>query len=226
MTEAKLVTSPAQGHGLTSRITDTHFAAAAAGKPVPHIVGLCILKQVGFGESDTASGKHRTVKYEAIKLEPLLDAEQAANARLMIQAAYEARTSSGDQGVLPLSFPGQMDEENRKALMERIETWAEANDITGAELEERWRSYWSIGAGEEYSFGDRGVPAEYRKSPAAWLGEFAFECGAIKESHDDEEDDIDGGDPTPDDASDGDGDGPDDDKPGLAAVPDPEDDAT
>jgi hypothetical protein len=179
MTAAKLKTAPSEGHGLTDKITDVHWAAASKGEKPEDVVCVVVLRRSGIGQQETAQGMHRTVQYEAVRLEPVTDVDQIGELRYLAQALYEARTSNGQQRHLPLGIPGQGHEERRVALIERIEAWADDNDITGAELEAKWRAEFGIGDGQEYSYGDRGVPADYRKSEVAWLLQFALSVGAM-----------------------------------------------
>lgn len=181
MTDAKFVTSPAQGHGLTDRITDPHYTAYSKDEPVQMIPALVLLKVHGNGGNDTAQGKHRFVKYEVVKLEPFLDSNERTDAMWRIQALYEARTSTGSQRPLPLGLEG---EERRVALMERIEDWAKDREIAGADLEGKWREYWAIGPDKDWSFGDAGVPGDYRRASVQHLLEFALELGAEKPDED------------------------------------------
>lgn len=178
MTTAKLVTTPAQGHGLTQKITDQHFAMAVKGEPVPLLAGIVMLKQVGFDEKETAQGKHRSIRYEVLKLEPILDRNQGAELQFMLEALFKARTKpDGEQSKLPITFPGQQDDEKRAATMEAIEGYADDRDIPIADIEQQWRDHFGIGTDPEANL--YGIPGDYRKAAFAHLSEFAFAIGAL-----------------------------------------------
>lgn len=175
MTAAKFVTSPAEGHGLTDTITSRHFAAYVKGERTDLVPAMVLLKVHGQTSRDTAQGRHSSVQYELVKCEPILDPSDRDNAMWQIQSLYEARTSTGAQRPLPLLLPN---EERKQALLERIDDWATENDLTGGDLEARWRTEFGIGPDEEWSYGDGGVPSDYRKASVAYLLQFAIEVGA------------------------------------------------
>jgi hypothetical protein len=214
MTQAKIATNPADGHGLVTRLTEPLYTSLSRGEPVNQIVAIVVLDPVGSGQRKTAKGNHRHVMFEVAKLEPILDASQAGELRYTLQALYEHRTSTGEQRMLPIAFPGQKEKEKQRALMERIDEWATDKKLTGGELADLWRSNFGIGPGEEYSYGDRGVPGDYTKSPSCWLSEFAWTQGIIG---DDEHDETAAPDPAPDPAPD------DDDDDGAAPASDGDD---
>lgn len=178
MTTAKLLTAPAEGHGLTQDLTDPIWHAKATGKPTDTIVALVVLKPTTIGQSDTKQGTHRHVAFEVQRLEPVLDKNQASELRWLLQALYEQRTSTGEQRMLPISLGS--DEERRKAVMERLEDWASEVGKTGAELEQTWREHFGIGPDSEWSFGDAGVPGDYRNASLAHLLSFGYEIGALR----------------------------------------------
>jgi hypothetical protein len=179
MTDAKLKTAPSQGHGLVDRITDVHFASASKGEKPEDLVCVVVLRRSGIGQQETANGMHRSVQYEAVRLEPVLDPNQAGELRYLGQALWEQRHSNGQQKMLPLGIPGQANEERRVALLERIDDWAEEESLSGGQLEAKWREHFGIGDGQDFSYGDRGVPGDYRKSEVAWLMQFALTVGAL-----------------------------------------------
>lgn len=180
MTKAKLVTNPAEGHGLTQRITDPHFSALTKGEPIGLIPALVLLKPHGYGGNVTANGEHRHVSYEVAKLEPILEPGDRTDAMWKVQALYEARTSTGSQRPLPIGLAG---EERRLFLIERIEDWAARNEITGGELEQQWREHYGIGTGDELY----GIPGDYGKAAVNHLLQFALEVGAEKLAADDDD---------------------------------------
>lgn len=196
MTTAKLLTAIGEGHGLTQKITDPIWNAKAAGKPAGDIVVIAILKPTTIGQSDTKNGLHRSVSFEAQRLEPVGDTNQANELRWLLQALYEDRTSTGEQRTLPISLGS--DEERRKAVMERIEDWADEQGKTGGELEQAWREQFGIGPDQDWSYGDSGVPGDYRKASLAHLLSFGYESGALKteallpsDEREDDESDVD-----------------------------------
>lgn len=177
MTTAKLVGAPAQGHGLTQAITDKHFAMAVKGEPVPMLPCVVMLKQVGFDEKETAQGKHRSVRYEVSKIEPILDANAASEVQLMALALYKQRTTpDGEQSMLPISFPGQQDEEKRRWLMEQMESWADDQGMPIADLEQAWRDKFGVGDPETNLYS---VPGDYRLASVNFLSQFCFDEGVI-----------------------------------------------
>lgn len=177
MTTAKLVTAPSEGHGLTQKITDPTYSALANGKPARPLIAIVELKPVGLGQRETARGRHQHVVYEATHLEPVIDIHQANELRYHLQALYEARTATGSQRPLPLALG--RDDEKRLALMERMETWASEHELTAAELEDRWRENFGAGTDDDWSFGDQGVPGDYRKASLAHLTSFCYSTGVL-----------------------------------------------
>lgn len=177
MTTAKLVVSPAEGHGLTDRITDPTYHALVTGQKTETIVAVVVLEAVGTGQRKTKQGTHRHVQYEAVRLEPVGDANQANELRYLVQALYEQRTSTGEQKTLPLALGG--DREKQLALIERIEDWSASEGLTGGELDARWREEFGIGPDQDWSLGDHGIPGDYRKAGYPFLLEFAGKVGAV-----------------------------------------------
>lgn len=178
MTTAKFVTSPAEGHGLTDRITDPLYAALVTGKPTQRILAIVELEAVGTGQRKTKQGTHRNVVFEHSRVEIVTDPNMANELRYVSQALYEARTSTGEQRALPLGLGG--DREKQLALIERIEDWSKEAGLTGGELEAQWRDTFGIGPDQDWSMGDTGIPGDYRKAGYVYLFEFAGKVGAIK----------------------------------------------
>lgn len=177
MTSTKITANPSQGHGLTQKITDQHFDMAVRGEPVPLLPAVVMLKQVGFGEKETAQGRHRFVQYELVKLEPIVERNDAAELQFMIEALKKKRTTPDGQSALPISFPGQETEEKRKALMEAIESRWDVLGKSGAEGEQHWRDDFGVGTDPEANL--YGIPGDYRKASLAHLSQYAFSIGAI-----------------------------------------------
>jgi hypothetical protein len=198
LTSARILSTPGDGHGLTDRITDALYHALSNDQPAKPIVALVILDPVQHGGRKTAKGKHRFVSFEVTHLEPVLDANQANEVRWNIQSLYEARTTTGTQRPLP--GLDATEKEKQLALMERIEDWAKQEGISGGDLDAKWRENFGIEPGAEWSFGDQGVPGDYRKASHAYLLQFAYDVGVLstetplpheeREALDDEDDDA------------------------------------
>lgn len=172
MTTARLLTAPGEGHGLTDKQTNELYKALVDGKPTAPIVAVVLLEPVGTSQRKTAQGLHRSVTFEATRLEPVHDANQSGELRYLIQALYEQRTSTGQQRSLPLGLGA--DEEKRHALLERIEDWSNEEGMTGVELEKAWRAHFGIDPDKDFSYGDHGVPGDYHKAGVQQLLEFAL----------------------------------------------------
>lgn len=183
MTQAKLAVSPAEGHGLIDAITQAHYAAYSKGEPIEYIPALVLLKVAGHGGHDTANGRVNTVKYEAVRLEPITEPGDRDDVMWKIQSLYESRTSTGEQRPLPL---GLKTEERRQSLMERLEDWADTHDVSGADLEQRFRDHFGVGTDPEANL--YGIPGDYRKASVAHLLQFAIEIGAEPQPDEDESD--------------------------------------
>jgi hypothetical protein len=160
-----------EGHGLVDSIIDQHYAARQRGEPTGEVVAYCVLKPVGSSEGDTAKGTHHTVVYEITRFEPVLDPGPASQVRFAMHAAYKARTSPNSR-QLPLAMPGMDEEEKRVATIDSINDRASELGWTTQDITDQWHRHFGIGAGEEHSWGDRGVPAEWLSSPQTWLFEF------------------------------------------------------
>jgi hypothetical protein len=196
MTSARLQSAPADGHGLTDKITDPLYHALATDQPTRPLVAVVVLDPVEHGGRKTAKGKHRLVKFEVTHLEPVHDVNQANELRYFIQSLYEARTSTGQQRPL---FALGRDDENRLGVMEKLEDWAADEGHTGADLEQMWREHFGIGSDADWNEGS--VPGDYRKASLAHLLSFGYESGALsldvplpsderEEADDDDEDDA------------------------------------
>jgi len=177
-TAAKLLREPGDGHGLVDSVTNPIYNALVNGKPTGDIVAIVILKPSGWGGSQTAKARHQHVNFEVSRLEPVYDSNQANELRWLLQGLYEQRTSTGEQRTLPLGLGS--DAEKCAAVMERLEDWAEETGKTGADLEQMWRENFGIGPDKDWSYGDSGVPGDYRKASLAHLLSFGYEVGAIK----------------------------------------------
>jgi hypothetical protein len=197
MTTAKLVQAPAEGHGVTDTITDALYQALVGGKPTRPIIGLVLLEPIGTSQRKTAQGLHRSVTFEAVKLEPVHDSNQAGELMWLLQALYEQRTSTGEQRALPLGIPGIEVEEKRQESMERIEAWSAEQEMTGGDLDTAWREHFGIGPDQDFSNGDTGVPGDYRKAGLQQLLEFRFAHVDEPVTADGEGDDLAGEDDEP-----------------------------
>lgn len=187
MTDATFVTSPAKGgHGL-GKIADQLYEPTALNEPTNPFYAIVQIQAHGTSSSQLKDGHGQTLKLLVTKCEPVLDPERSGEMAYLLQSLREERTSPDGQGLLPFAFPGQMDKEKATVLMERIETQWTRMGLTGAQGEDHWRQHYGIGDGQEYSYGDRGVPGNYHKSPVAWLSEYAntIGCFAVDEPKDD-----------------------------------------
>lgn len=192
-TRAKLSTSLPQGHGIPD--TDAMYQALVDGKPVRPVLALVLLEPVATAQRKTAKGLHREVTCEAIRVESVLDSNQAGELMWLLQKLYEQRTSTGAQGTLPLGGIGGDIDERRHEQMERMEAWAAQEQLTGGELETRWRAHFGIDPDKDFSYGDHGVPGDYRKAGLQQLMEFVLqEIDKPQSDEDDEEDGEDGSD--------------------------------
>lgn len=183
MTSAKLVPSPAEGHGLIDAITAKHFSAYTRGERTDLVPALVLLKVHGQQSRDTANGRHQSVQYEVVKCEPVTDPMDRDDVVWKIQSLYEARTSTGDQRPLPL---GLATEERRQFLMERIEDWSKSQELTGAQLDAKWREVFGIDPTNPDSGNIAGVPGDYHKGSVAALLQFSIEVGAEPEPDEDD----------------------------------------
>lgn len=171
MTSARIKSAPADGHGLTSSVCDDIWLARQRGENTDDIVAVVVLRPVGTAERDTAQGTHRSVQFEAIRLEPLNG--DADRLRMVAEDAYQARTGNRAR-TLPLNFGDRPDEEQRLQLIEAIDAWSEQTGTSGADIDERWRSHFGVGQGAS-----EGVAGTYEKGSPVQLLEFATAIGAV-----------------------------------------------
>lgn len=203
MTAARLLAAPSEGHGLTDKQTDELYHLLVDGKPTRPVLALVLLDPVATAQRKTAKGLHRSVTFEAARVEPILDSNQAGELMWLLQKLYEQRTSTGDQRMLPLGGLGGDVEEKRQAAMERMEDWADEQGLLAGGLESQWRQHFGIDPDKDFSYGDHGVPGDYRKAGLQQLLEFTFQH---VDRHDAGEDDEDAADEGVDDAESADGD--------------------
>lgn len=175
MTAARLLTAPSEGHGLTNGQTDQLYQQLVDGKPTRPILALVLLDPVATAQRKTAKGLHRSVTFEAARVEPVLDSNQAGELMWLLQKLYEQRTSTGEQRTLPLGGIGGDVEEKRQAAMERMEDWADEQGLIADDLEAKWRQHFGIDPDKDFSYGDHGVPGDYRNAGLQQLLEFMFQ---------------------------------------------------
>lgn len=171
MTSARIISAPADGHGLTTGLLDRIYGQLQRGESAGHVVALVVLDPVGLGQRKKAKGFQRHVQLEIIRAE-VVPADQEQETRLRIEDAYQARTSRGSVMHLPLGYAADEKEEQRLELREQIEKWADANGYTGAQIEERWVDYFAVGQGSD-------VSADWSKGSARLLMEFGASLGAL-----------------------------------------------
>lgn len=181
MTDARIKSAPASGHALTDRLLDPLYAAYGKGEPIDVIPALVLFKVTGNGGHDTANGRINHVQLEAMRIEVSMEPADREDMIWKIQSLYEGRTSTGSQRPLPIGLAG---EERRVFLIERIEEHWTTNGMSGADGEQQWRTYWGIEPDKDWSWGDRGTPADYRNAGIVHLLEFALEIGAEKPDDD------------------------------------------
>lgn len=185
MTEAKLVTSPGEGSGLTHTVNEKVYADLVAGRPPGTIAVVGLMVPVGYGERQTAKGYKRHVQYDFLRLEPVRDSHDADDVAWRVTRAYEQRTSRhGAQAELPL---GNSPSEQRNGLLEVIREYASENQLTEGDLDEKWLSYFG---GPEHA-----ASATVAAGSLLQLMEFGRFVGAVedpvpgKDEPDDEDDD-------------------------------------
>ena len=138
MTTPKLVPNPPQGSGLISSIVDKHWQHLTQQGVAGDLIAAAVLLQpVGTSQRRTKDGVHRTVTYEVVRLEPILDAGDADTLTWQITRAYEARTGRGEQTELPLDGI----DERRAELLEALQDWAKENEVDAEGLSEKWTSH-------------------------------------------------------------------------------------
>lgn len=193
MTSPKLVSSPPEGSGLVPSLVDGHYEDLVRGRPGQNIVAAVILQPVGVSQRRTKDGIHRTVTYEAIRLEPIRDPHDADQVTWLLTRAHDLR-HAGSQMALPVtSSPG----EQRALLLDALREWAAGEDVTQDQLDERFVAHFG---GAEHAATD-----QVQKGSLAQLLEFAGTVGAIDDPY------ADGDGAGRDDSGDGDDDGLDDD---------------
>jgi hypothetical protein len=150
MTDAKLVTNPPSGSGLTHGLLDRIYEDRVAGRPVRTIQVLGTLRVVGTGEHTTADGVKRHVKFDFDSLEPVKDPGDADDVAWRIKREYEARTGpSTGQTELPLSnSPGEL----KISLLAQLAEWASEHGVNQDELDRR---FVEMLGGPEYAAAER-----------------------------------------------------------------------
>lgn len=167
MTAAKLVTNPPQGSGLVPSLVDGHWEDLVRGRPGELVAVVALLQPVGTGQRRTKDGIHRTVTYEAVRLEPVLDQHEADQIAWQVTHAYEQRTSgSSQQPSLFTAGPA----EQRERLVNDLHDWAQEEDVSLTDLDERWLSYFG---GSEHA-----ASATVQAGSLVQLMEFARYVGA------------------------------------------------
>jgi hypothetical protein len=171
MSTPKLVTNPPQGSGLVPSLVDRHWEDLSRGKPGELIAVVALLQPVGTSQRRTKDGVHRTVTYEAVRLEPMRDTHDADNITWEVTRAYERRTSGGGaQTELPLhNSPA----EQLSGLLVALDEWRENEGITVEDLDERWTSYFG---GSEHA-----ASSTVRAGSLLQLTEFARYVGAVSD---------------------------------------------
>lgn len=163
MTTAAKLTALQKGHGLTGRlVNDAYTELAAGGKPEP-IVVLAVLQP--FKHSADIDGE-RDVTFKPTHVEPV-PADEVARYRELLEELQADRN-----GYLPLDFGTRPEDEQRKALIERIEAWADEHGLTGKDVDEKWRDL--LGSGDN-------AAGTYEKGSAQHLLQFAHSVGAVPE---------------------------------------------
>lgn len=178
MTAARLVSNPAEGHGLTQRITDPLFHSLANDEDVDAIPCVVLLRPVGHGSRNTANGRKQFVQFEVARLEPIHDEHDADQVRHMIQTAWDRRHSAQ---TLPLDWPSRNDEDQRRFLFGLIDEWAAEEGKQPGEIAEAWRDHFGIDVGTTDTPAGY-APVDYRKADAHRLREFCLSVGVIADS--------------------------------------------
>jgi hypothetical protein len=176
MTQARLLTTPPEGHGITGRILDRTYAELTSGRNLGEqmlMVGIAV--PCGTSQRRTAKGIKRFVTYEFLRLEPILDPAIQEEIRFALVTAYERRTSRGKQ--MPLEFEGAPELERRREIFAALEEWRDDQDVpvTPSELTDMWRDYVQPVEGAT-------VPA-LAHAPTADILAFAYHLGAIMPEH-------------------------------------------
>lgn len=180
-TTAKLLTALPKNHGLDPRLVDGHYNELVNKTRPEPVVALIVLephKHAGDVDGDNE------VSYKVLHVEPDADMTKQHLARI-----EELRADR--LGFLPLDFETRPDEEQRLELIEAIDKWSERTGVTGADVDERWRSHFGIGEGAA-----EGLAGTYEKGSTVQLLEFARTIGAVTDPESDSdtaEDDDTGG---------------------------------
>lgn len=176
MTAARLVSNPAEGHGLIPRITDPLYYALAndedSGETIPCVV---LLKPVGHGSRNTANGRKQFVQFEVSRIEPITDDHNAEQVRYLIKTAWDRRHSGQ---ALPMDWPSRTDQEQRDFLFGLIDEWAAEDGKTPGEVGEAWRDYFGIEP-DAKDTPPGYAPVDYRKADAHKLREFCLSLGIL-----------------------------------------------
>lgn len=176
MTAPKLVQSPPDGSGLVPSIVDKHYNDLSRGIPGEHVVATVVLQPVGTSQRRTKEGWHRTVTYEAVRLEVMRDAHDADQVTWLLQRAHDLR-HSGSQMTLPVTNnPSEM----RANILAAIDEWAAREDITQDQLNAQWTEHFG---------GEFAATTEVAKGSLAQVQEFAGHVGAIDDPYADGSDD-------------------------------------
>jgi hypothetical protein len=186
LTAPKLVTNPPEGSGLVPSIVDQHYSDLSRGVPGEHVVAAVVLQPVGTSQRRTKEGWHRTVTYEAVRLEVVRDSHDADTVTWILQRAHDLR-HSGSQMTLPVTNnPSEM----RANILAALDEWAAGENVTQDQLNERWIAHFG---GKDFA-----ATQEVAKGSLAQLQEFAGQVGAIEDPYadgsastpaDDDEDD-------------------------------------
>lgn len=197
MTAARLVSNPAEGHGLVSRLTDPLFHALANDEEVESIPCVVLLKPVGHGSRNTANGRKQFVQFEVARIEPISDEHDAEQVRHLIQTAWDRRHTVQ---TLPMDWPSRNDNEQRQFLFSLIDEWAAEENKTPGEVAEAWRDHFGI----DHDAKDTPpgyAPVDYRKADAHKLREFCLSVGVLADDDVADTDDDNGVDDEPEEAA-------------------------
>lgn len=171
MTAPKLVQSPPDGSGLVPSIVDKHYNDLSRGIPGEHVVATVVLQPVGTSQRRTKEGWHRTVTYEAVRLEVMRDAHDADQVTWLLQRAHDLRHTGGSQMTLPVTNnPSEM----RANILAAIDEWAKGENITQDQLNAQWTEHFG---------GEFAATTEVAKGSLAQVQEFAGHVGAIDDPY-------------------------------------------
>lgn len=172
MTQARIITTPPEGHGITGRMLDRLYAELTSGKNMgENMLVVGIVAPVSTSQRRTAKGVKRFVGFEFLRLEPITDMSVAEDVRFALVKAYERRTSGSRQ--LPLEFEGAPELEKRREIFAALDEWRsdQEPEVTPSELTEIWRDYVQPVEGAA-------VPAIAHADTASILA-FAYHIGAL-----------------------------------------------